>query len=248
MLAAALAALAVLVALPRPPVARLGALRGPGPAPPPGRLARLRAGSWWTSPWAVAVLAALVVLWFVPGRVGGGLAVVTGIGVGLWVSRLESAVVRRRREQVQRDLPLAVDLVVAALAAGRPPVLALRAAGEAVGGPLADDLGRACARIELGGDHLEVWRDLGRDPALGALGRSFARATQTGASVVGVLEHLAEDLRRRRRGSAQEVARSVGVRTAAPLGLCFLPAFVLVAIVPAVAAVFSSAIGPVLGR
>ncbi|MFY0408797.1 type II secretion system F family protein [Solicola sp. PLA-1-18] len=248
MLAAVLAALAVALVLPPPPVERLRLVLAAPDETGPGPLARLRAGAWWTSPWTIAGLVALVVVWFVPSGPGLVLAALAGLGVRTWVSRLESGAVRRRREQVTRDLPLAVDLVVAALAAGRPPSLALRAAGEAVGGPLADDLARACARIDLGADHLEVWHELGRDPALGPLGRAFARAARTGASVVDVLDHLADDLRRRRRGAAQEVARSVGVRTAAPLGLCFLPAFVLVAIVPAVAAVFSTAVGPALGR
>ncbi|MPZ96075.1 MAG: type II secretion system protein, partial [Propionibacteriales bacterium] len=34
--------------------------------------------------------------------------------------------------------------------------------------------------------------------------------------------------------------RSVGVRAAAPLGLCFLPAFVLIGIVPAIAGAFAA--------
>ena len=48
----------------------------------------------------------------------------------------------------------------------------------------------------------------------------------------------ADELREQRRASARERARSVGVKTAAPLGLCFLPAFVLIGIVPTIISAF----------
>ncbi|MGQ2913044.1 MAG: type II secretion system F family protein, partial [Aeromicrobium sp.] len=54
-----------------------------------------------------------------------------------------------------------------------------------------------------------------------------------------VLAAAAADLRRDRASQARERARAVGVRTAAPLGLCFLPAFFLVGIVPTLIGVAS---------
>jgi pilus assembly protein TadC len=45
---------------------------------------------------------------------------------------------------------------------------------------------------------------------------------------------LADEARRSDRSERLERARRVGVRTAAPLGLCFLPAFLLVAVVPTI--------------
>jgi hypothetical protein len=49
-----------------------------------------------------------------------------------------------------------------------------------------------------------------------------------------VLERVAEDARDTARRAAEARARSLGARAAAPLGLCFLPAFVLVGVVPIV--------------
>ena len=46
---------------------------------------------------------------------------------------------------------------------------------------------------------------------------------------------LAEELRERTRADVEARARSVSTRAAAPLGVCFLPAFVLLGIVPLVA-------------
>jgi hypothetical protein len=56
-----------------------------------------------------------------------------------------------------------------------------------------------------------------------------------------MLQRVAEDARDAARWDAQARARALGARAAAPLGLCFLPAFVLVGIVPVVAGV-----GPLL--
>jgi hypothetical protein len=41
---------------------------------------------------------------------------------------------------------------------------------------------------------------------------------------------------------AMDAARTLGVRSTGPLGLCFLPAFVLIAIVPLVLSLFSPAV------
>jgi pilus assembly protein TadC len=51
---------------------------------------------------------------------------------------------------------------------------------------------------------------------------------------VGVLAHVAEEVRRRRVAELRRRAAAVGPASAAPLGLCFLPAFFLVGIVPTV--------------
>jgi hypothetical protein len=47
---------------------------------------------------------------------------------------------------------------------------------------------------------------------------------------------LSEDLGRLHRAEVEDLARSVGVRAAVPLGVCLLPAFLLVGIVPVVVA------------
>jgi hypothetical protein len=71
----------------------------------------------------------------------------------------------------------------------------------------------------------------------------MARAVETGASVSDALRRLAEDLQAVSRSEAEARARTVGVRAAAPLGLCLLPAFVLVGVVPLVAGTVASLLG-----
>jgi Flp pilus assembly protein TadB len=168
------------------------------------------------------------------GTVGGALALVL-------LRRLEPRSARERRERLAADLPTAIDLLAACLAAGRPPAPALAAVAGAVGDPLAAELGTVGVRLDLGAEPVGVWSDVAAGPGpLAALGRTMARSLETGAPMADGLGLLAADLRRRRRAATEQRARSVGVCAAAPLGLCFLPAFVLVGVVPAVVSAFSA--------
>ncbi|GCD89812.1 type II secretion system F family protein [Nocardioides sp. LS1] len=210
--------------------------RGPAaavpPAPGPGGLRRHRL--------LLALLAGAGGALFVGGRAGpvAGLAV----AVAAWVvaGRAEPADVRRRRALVRRDLPHLVSLLASALRSGTAPGDALRLVCAALPGPATERLDRVAARLALGVDPVEVWGSLADDPELAPLGRALARAQATGASVVRSVERLADELGERARGDVEERARAVGVKAAVPLGLCLLPAFVLIGIVPLVAALLTS--------
>lgn len=173
--------------------------------------------------------------------VGGGAASAVGWGAVVaagawWVLRRGPAVAQRRRDRaVAADLPFLVLLLAAGLRSGASAGAALRLAQEAHPGPAADRLRPLTARLAWGVDPVEVWDDLAGDPALGSLGRRLARSHRTGASVAAAVAELAEELAARRRGDVEDLARGVGVRAALPLGLCLLPAFLLLGIVPVVA-------------
>ncbi len=165
-----------------------------------------------------------------------------GLATACWVvlGRAEPPARRRRREQVRRDLPHAVALFAAALRSGSAPGPALVLVAQALPGP-ATDPGRVVAsRIALGADPAQAWRWLAEEPGLGPWGRAMARAHDTGAPVVVAVERLAADLAAQARAEVEDTARTVGVRAAVPLGLCLLPAFLLVGIVPVVAGLLGS--------
>ncbi|KRC65762.1 hypothetical protein ASE12_13940 [Aeromicrobium sp. Root236] len=168
------------------------------------------------------------------------------IGVGLAplfhrsMSRLETAAARRRNAQIVAQLPTALDLMVAALEVGRPPVTAFELAAAATADPLGAELGLVAGRLAIAGDAGAVWRSLALDPSLAPVGRAFRRAATSGMPVAHVVSGVADDLRRERRAARRERSRKVAVRTAAPLGACFLPAFFLIGIVPTIVATFRS--------
>ena len=207
------------------------ALGGPAPLQV-GWLHRRR--SLWSALCGVAVVV------FAPSLVGlvaGAVAVVLAWVV---IGRAEPAHVRARRAAVRRDLPHVVALFAATLRSGAAPADGIGQVCAALPGPAADRLGGVAARLELGLDPAQVWSSLADDPQLAGLGRTLARAHTTGAPVVAAVELLAEELARDARADTEERARAVGVQAAVPLGLCLLPAFVLIGIVPLAVSLLSS--------
>ncbi len=147
---------------------------------------------------------------------------------------------RRDRDLARRDLPHVVGLLADALRSGQAPVDALAVVATALPGPASRRLAEVVPRLRLGVDPAQVWSDLASDPALGPLGRTLARAHRTGAPVVAAIERLAHELARSARADVEDRARAVGVKAAVPLGLCLLPAFVLIGIVPVVAGLLTT--------
>jgi Flp pilus assembly protein TadB len=188
---------------------------------------------------ALAVAAALLPVVVLGGPVGAGLGVVAGLWAWRVVAAAETVGERRRRDQAARDLPHVVDLLAVVLESGASSSAAVGTVGSAVHGPLGEELARVRRGLELGGDPIQVWRDAAALPGLAGLSRTMVRALDTGASVAPALYRYASDLHGDQRYAAEERARRVGVKVTAPLGLCLLPAFVLVGVVPLVGATVS---------
>jgi len=133
-----------------------------------------------------------------------------------------------------------LDLIAAALDVGLSPVGALAAVAAGVTEPDRSRLRRALAMAEIGGD--AAWRMLADDPMVGPLAHALERSERSGSPIAAAVRGLADEHRRETRSARLAEARRVGVRTAAPLGVCFLPAFFLIAIVPTVIALVRSAL------
>jgi Flp pilus assembly protein TadB len=156
------------------------------------------------------------------------------------VGGLETAASRHRATRLADQLPTAIDLIVATLDAGGHPAAAFALVAGVTPSPLGDELMLVGSRLAVGGDPHAVWVHLSGDPVLGPLGRAFRRAATSGIPVARVVAAVADEMRRERRAIRRERSRRVGVRTAAPLGACFLPAFFLVGIVPTIIGVIGS--------
>jgi pilus assembly protein TadC len=185
---------------------------------------------------------------------GGGVALLVGgwwgaaLGVASWlavrqlVPRLESAAARRRRRALAAQAPDVLDLLVACLASGSTVPAAVEATAAAVAAPAADVLGVVAAQLRLGADPVAAWAPVAAEPPFAALAASVARSADSGAALADALADAADELRARRRSEVESAARRIGVRLTAPLGLAFLPAFVLLGIVPVVASLIVGAL------
>lgn len=206
-----------------------------GPAPPRDErapLLRLR---------PLLCLVAAAGAWAMVGGPFGVAAAVAG-AVAVWVvlARTENPAVVRRREELLEDLPTGVDLLGACLDAGAAPESALVSVSRALAGPVGEEFLAIHHRLEVGVDPGQVWRSVAGHPQLAPLGRAVGRAHETGAPIGQAVHRLAEELRDRARAEVETRARSIEVKAAAPLGLCLLPAFVVLGVVPMVVGVFSS--------
>lgn len=169
------------------------------------------------------------------GPVGLGVGVVLAVVVWRLSAGMEPPALRARREALAAATPLVVDLMAATLAAGTAPSVAVERIAAAIDEPMRGELLRLAAGLRYGADPVTAWRRLAADPHLGPVGRTVSRAVDGGASVAEAMHRLAEDLRRDRRADVEARARAVGVRAAVPLGVCMLPAFVLLGVIPLVA-------------
>ncbi|WP_027660609.1 type II secretion system F family protein [Salinispora fenicalii] len=184
---------------------------------------------------AVLVAVALAVLvGGVPGLLG---APPVAVLLDRLLRRIESPAVRERRRRERAALPLAADLLASAMRAGAPVDRSVLAVAEALDGPLAERLARVGRLLRLGAEPAEAWSTLAAVPGAERLVGAALRSATSGASLAGALTRLAEDLRADRTMAAEATARRSGVLIVLPLGLCFLPAFILAGLVPVVVAV-----------
>jgi len=189
------------------------------------------------------------------------LAVTAGVGAGLLVGgisgfvagavvtvvgyrglqRAASGSPRAHGQALSRELPGACDLLAVCLGAGVPPAGALAAVGSTVAEPLGPVLREVAALYRLGAAPRTAWADAPVE--LAALGRVLVRAGESGSAVVPALTSLAADGRAADRARTDAAVRRAGIWVLAPLGLCFLPAFLCLGVVPLILGIAGEVFG-----
>lgn len=145
--------------------------------------------------------------------------------------------VRWRRSDVDTcDGPLelagAWELLATCLRAGMPVPVAVRAVAEGLSPPVGPALRRAAELLALGADPGQAWQPALECPATERLARAARRSGRGGTALAESLTRLAAEVRAGARERSEARAQRAGVLIAAPLGLCFLPAFLAIGIAP----------------
>lgn len=139
------------------------------------------------------------------------------------------------------EVAVVLDLVGAALSSGAGIPRALEATGRALGGPDGRALSAVAAALLLGAPWETAWAAAPSRfaPLAGALlpAWSHGSAPRDALRVAGL--QISQDVAARAR---TEAAR-LGVRLVLPLGLCFLPAFVLIGLVPVLVSLGAGLLG-----
>ena len=173
-----------------------------------------------------------------PGLLAVALVIALAWPVTAGVTRRRAAV---RRLAIRRDAaPAVLDLLGAALLAGLNPHKAVLRVAERAPDVLREDLGMAAAVLRLGGTPAAALRSAADRSGLDEFrvaASALEVAERWGAPPAEALAARAEALRSRARLEAEAEAEAgrAAVRLAFPLVLCFLPAFVLLTVVPTVA-------------
>lgn len=159
------------------------------------------------------------------------------------VTLLEPAAIRAERLRLTNLAPEFAELIALCLDSGLILIDSIAAAGEVVGAPVKKFADQSTALLKMGADPKQAftcWRQIA---ALTPIALTVESIAETGSSGAEALRGTATRLRRARTSQVKRQVRSVGVRATLPIGLCFLPSFILGAVFPIAAQVFFSLLG-----
>lgn len=128
---------------------------------------------------------------------------------------------------------LMIELIAAGLHSGGSIPRVLVAVGEAIETDVGTCLVRAGRSLLLGATWREAWEEAPAE--LRVLEEALVHAWEFGAPAAEALRSAREISEREALARAKAEAQRLGVRLVVPLGLCFLPSFILLAVVPLVA-------------
>lgn len=119
------------------------------------------------------------------------------------------------------------DLLAACLKAGLPVPTAIQAVGMG-------ELSQVAELLKLGADPVTAWASALGSPETALLARAARRTARSGAALARQTAELAERTRAAASDDAEARAQKAAVAVAAPLALCFLPAFLCLGVAPVV--------------
>jgi pilus assembly protein TadC len=139
------------------------------------------------------------------------------------------------------DPALMMDLMASMLAAGSSLDRGLDVLARSSSPAVSAALTAVKTALDLGASWEVAWAGVphaGSVKAVHELGRALRFAGTTGAPSAAVVTAHAAQFRRRRNREAEKRAAALGVRLVVPLGLCSLPAFVCLGVIPILVGLF----------
>jgi pilus assembly protein TadC len=211
---------------------------GPGPAAaarlPHARTVRSRRAPHATRPIVAGAIAAALALAVRRDASGAVVATVAG----LFMAAATHACSVERASPARRgvaSLPLALELISAALRAGAPFPTAAQAVASTPGLAVGPELAHAATMLRLGSDPAEAWARIASVDQAALLATVSTRSARSGMRLADTISRQADLLRAELQSKAVRRAHRVGAIALLPLGLCYLPAFICLGIVPMVA-------------
>jgi tight adherence protein C len=161
------------------------------------------------------------------------LAVLGYFGPSLWLKQK----VDNRRNEIQKGLPEALDLLVICVDAGLGFDASLARVTDKFKNALSDLLSKALREVSLGRPRLEALDEMGRNSGVEDL-HNFMQAViqseQFGTGIGKILRIQADEMRRKRRQRAQERGAQATLKMMLPMVGCIFPTLWIILLGPAV--------------
>ena len=171
---------------------------------------------------------------------GAGKTLIAAIALGLGGFFAPDLVItsrtRRRREEMRRELPDALDILAVSVEAGLGFEAALAKLNEHMEGPLVEEFALVLAELRIGesrGNALRKMAERADIPELTTVVGSLIQAEQLGSPLGRMLRVQAQESRFRRQMSAEERAMKAPVKMIVPTAVFIFPALFIVIIAPA---------------
>ncbi|NMN00575.1 type II secretion system protein, pilus assembly [Bifidobacterium sp. DSM 109958] len=142
---------------------------------------------------------------------------------------------------------LALEMLAAAVSQGASIPRALEAMGRAWSGETGEVLCGVATSLHRGADWHNAWALACAHPrcggVMGMLSDTLEPAHRHGTSPLPRIEAAVDQIDKTERRLIEERAAKLGVRMLVPTGACFLPAFVLIGVLPVIASFGAGAFG-----
>src|SRR6266487_753199 len=160
-----------------------------------------------------------------------------GLALGWWLPSVYVDRTRRLRyEQLDRQMPDLIDLLIVCVEAGLGILASMRVASEKLKDPLGQELRLTLQEQRMGLSVGEAIQSLGKRADCDNM-RIFVRALtqgeKLGVSIGKTMRDLAEEMRKRRKAAAEERAQKMPLKMPFPLLFFIFPAIFIVLLVPA---------------
>lgn len=145
-----------------------------------------------------------------------------------------------RAKEREREGLFFLSALGGSLKAGLPLLPALANVATLLSSSLKSDTEKVYSLLLLGAEPKQAWGVLVDDPQLGSCARAIARAQLEGRSLAVVVDRMITEVFEKSLTRSKERVKSLSVKLALPIGLCFLPSFLIGGIGPVIYSFFSS--------
>jgi tight adherence protein C len=184
------------------------------------------------------VLGLLVGLLVGHGFIGPVIGIAVGALIGFyaplyWINSITGS----RRIEIQKALPDAMDLLTIASEAGQSFDAAISNVVDKYRNALADEFAAVIRETQLGRPRLEALEEMGKRCGVEDLNnfvQSIIQSEQMGVGIAKILRIQSQELRRKRRQRAQEMAAQATLKMMLPMVGCIFPTLWIILLGPAV--------------